>query len=113
MSHLAPDKRNEAGQRLAEVLANPAPVRRSGAILDNVVVFLRHAEKPEIEPGEIVNAVAPNAGASVRKSVYNAIQYLERSGRITRMSGGRYLVAGIGIATSDDLGGEPARYEGD
>ena len=113
MSHPAPEKRDEAGQRLAEVIANPAPLQRSGAILDNVVAFLRRVEKPEIEPREIVNAVAPNASASVRKAVYNAIQYLERSGRIMRVSHGRYLVAGVGKETSDDLGGEPARYEGD
>ena len=45
------------------------------------------------------------------KEVYNAVAYLTRRGRITRVGYGRYLVDGMEVVTSDDLGGTSARHE--
>lgn len=47
------------------------------------------------------------------KEIYNALGYLTRKGRIRRIGYGRYLIGGAELITSDDLGGEPARYDDD
>ncbi len=47
------------------------------------------------------------------KEVYNAVGYLTRKGHVTRLGYGRYIVEGVGMITSDDFGGEPARDECD
>lgn len=45
------------------------------------------------------------------KEIYNAIGYLSRTGALRRTGYGRYMVNGMEISTSDNLGGERDRHE--
>ena len=69
--------------------------------------------KSEWTVGEIKQDVAAAGIKATAKEIYNALGYLRRRGHVERRGYGRYTVAGVGIVTSDDLGGEPARDECD
>jgi hypothetical protein len=45
------------------------------------------------------------------KEIYNALGYLARHDRITRIGYGQYLVDGMPVITADDLGGPNTRHE--
>ena len=84
---------------------------RAGEVLGAVVRLL--PSKSEWTVGEIRQDVAAAGFKATAKEIYNAIGYLRRRGHVKRHGYGRYTVAGVGIVTSDDLGGEPTRDEND
>ena len=84
---------------------------RAGEVLGAVVRLL--PSKPEWTVGEIRQDVAAAGIKATAKEVYNAVGYLRRRGHVERRGYGRYSTGGVAIVTSDDLGGEPARDEGD
>lgn len=45
------------------------------------------------------------------KELYNALNYLNRTGQVSRVGYGQYMVAGGLLVTADDLGGERSRHE--
>ena len=45
------------------------------------------------------------------KAIANALNYLWRKQKVTRVSHGKYMINGRLIVTSDDLGGAPSREE--
>lgn len=65
----------------------------------------------EVTAAELRKEVADRGVEAEPKQVYNAIDYMIRSGRLRRVSYGRFLVDGMEIETSDDLGGERDRHE--
>lgn len=83
---------------------------RAGEVLGAVIRLL--PSKSEWTVGEIKEDVAAAGIKATAKEIYNAIGYLRRRGHVERRGYGRYIVAGVGIVTSDDLGGEPARERG-
>lgn len=87
----------------------PSATPRAGEVLGAVVRLL--PSKSEWTVGEIRQDVASAGIKATAKEIYNAIGYLRRRGHVERRGYGRYIVAGVGIVTSDDLGGEPARDE--
>lgn len=64
---------------------------------------------------QIQKALERQGVGAERKSVTNCVDYLVRTNRLQRVGRGLYYAPdyGAGVITSDDLGGEPARYEGD
>ena len=88
----------------------PSETPRAGEVLSAVIRLL--PSKSEWTVGEIKEDVAAAGIKATAKEIYNAIGYLRRRGHVERRGYGRYIVAGVGIVTSDDLGGEPARDEG-
>ena len=89
----------------------PSATPRAGEVLGAVVRLL--PSKSEWTVGEIKQDVAAAGLEAQAKEVYNAVGYLARRGHVKRLGYGRYVVEGVGIVTSDDLGGEPARDECD
>ena len=89
----------------------PSATPRAGEVLSAVVRLL--PSQSEWTVGEIRQDVAGAGITATAKEIYNAIGYLRRRGHVERRGYGRYTVAGMGIVTSDDFGGEPARDEKD
>ena len=89
----------------------PSATPRAGEVLGAVVRML--PSKSEWTVGEIKQDVAAAGIKATAKEIYNAIGYLRRRGHVERRGYGRYIVAGVGIVTSDDFGGEPTRDEND
>jgi hypothetical protein len=109
LSSLPPAQRLEFER---EIAARSGSVRstRHSAVVGAVAKIL--PLKPEWSAAELKQRVDESGAATRPKDVYNAIEYLVRTGQVRRIAYGRYVVAGGGeIQTSDDLGGETARHE--
>lgn len=65
----------------------------------------------EVTAAALKTAVADEGIAAEPKEIYNSIAYLARTGALIRVGYGRYVVNGVEISTSDNLGGEPTRLE--
>lgn len=89
----------------------PATTPRAGKVLDTVIRLLPREKAWTV--GKVRQDVAAAGIEATAKEVYNAVGYLTRKGHVTRLGYGRYIVEGVGMITSDDLGGEPARDECD
>ena len=89
----------------------PATTPRAGEVLDTVIRLLPNEKAWTVS--KVRQDVAAAGIEATAKEVYNAVGYLARKGHVTRLGYGRYIVEGVGMITSDDLGGEPARDECD
>ena len=87
----------------------PISVKQAGHVLTAIVRLL--PERVEWRVNDLKKEVAAEGVAATPKEVYNAMAYLTRKGHVRRIGYGRYLVNGAELITSDDLGGEPAKYE--
>lgn len=100
--------------RVLQVVAKavqPIAVPQAGEVLGTVVRLLRRGSQWSVE--SIKSGVASEGLQATPKEIYNALGYLTRKGHVRRIGYGRYIVDGMEVVTSDELGGEPARYEGD
>lgn len=96
---------------LAEIteFVNPISIERAGNVLGVIIKF---AQKNHQLTVDNLKEAVREAGLVVKpKEVYNAVGYLSRKGHIRRVGYGRYVVDGIEIVTSEDIGGAPSRYE--
>ncbi|MBB3570785.1 hypothetical protein [Rhizobium sp. BK491] len=96
---------------LAEItdFVRPIPVERAGDVLGVIVKFAQRNQSISVQD---VKAAVKQAGIEAKpKEVYNAIGYLTRKGHIHRTGYGRYIVDGVEIVTSEDLGGATSRHE--
>lgn len=86
---------------------------RGKSVLNNVISLL--GDQREWRAAEVRERLEANNKAANPKSVYNALNYLERAGHLQRIGHGRYRVTGIGVGiqTSDDLGEGPLRSDSD
>jgi hypothetical protein len=101
-------------QMRAELVRELANVElRKDASATGVVAKIIQMVRPgsEVTASSLRKAVADQGVEAAPKEVYNAITYLKRSGKLKRLGYGRYLVHGLGIDTSEDLGGERDRHE--
>jgi hypothetical protein len=109
LSSLPPRERVEFEREIAARVGVPRPTRH-GAVVGAVAKIL--PLKAEWSAAELKQRVDESGASTDPKDVYNAIEYLVRTGQVRRIAYGRYVVAGGGeIQTSDDLGGETARHE--
>lgn len=81
------------------------PATRAGDTLGTVIRILPRRKEWTAE--QIRSEVAAAGIEASVRDVFNAIGYLARKGHVTRLGGGRYLVNGVAVQTSDNLGGEP------
>ena len=90
--------------------ARPMSASRAGEVLNTIVRLL--PQQKDWTVAELRRQIDEQGITASPKEIYNAIGYLTRKGRVTRVGYGRYLIEGVGmIATSDDFGGATARHE--
>jgi hypothetical protein len=101
----------EREQFLREISATlrPATNPKAGDVLATIVQLLPKQKTWTV--AELKQRIDDRGVAATPKEVYNAVGYLARRGRITRVGYGRYLADGMEVVTSDDLGGASARHE--
>jgi hypothetical protein len=92
---------------VATVRSMTAP--RAGEVLGTIVRLL--PERKSWTVAELKQRVEERGISATAKEVYNAVGYLKRRGRVTRVAYGRYMVDGVEVVTSDDLGLETTRHE--
>ncbi len=84
---------------------------RAGTTLDAVVITFKHNRGIPLTVQQIKSAVADRGVSATPKEIYNALGYLARKEHVRRMSYGQYVMNGIGVVTSDNLGVEPRRND--
>jgi hypothetical protein len=102
----------EAQERLLTELTEmlrPIPAPRAGEVLGTIVGLLRGRSDWTVQ--ELKQAVGERGIEASPKEIYNALGYLTRKRKIQRIGYGRYVVDGVQVFTSDDLGGPPSRHE--
>ncbi|WSH64914.1 hypothetical protein U8Q05_25850 [Rhizobium ruizarguesonis] len=108
LANLREDDRETVLAEITEFV-RPIPVERAGDVLGAIVKFVQKNQNITVD--EIKQAVL-HAGIEAKpKEVYNAIGYLTRRGHIRRVGYGHYIVDGVEIVTSEDLGGASSRNE--
>jgi hypothetical protein len=95
--------------RLLAEKIKPDSSSKAGDVLGTLLRILPGREQWTI--GELKKIVSERGISASDKQVFNAVGHLTRKGHIKRIGYGRYVVEGIPIETTDDLGGEPTREE--
>jgi hypothetical protein len=90
-------------------LIQPIATPLAGEVLGKIVRWIPRDSAWTVD--EAKQGISAQGVSASPKEVYNALAYLTRKGHVRRIGYGRYIVDGAEVATSDDLGGEPARYE--
>jgi len=78
-------------------------VSRGGEVYTNVVALFRSRRRREWDISEIAEALNKQGKPAHSKALHNAIAYLASTGRLQRVSRGRYLVKeyGFGVEAAD------------
>lgn len=108
LSQLSAEERERVVHSIARTIS---PTPRAGDILRAIVKFL--PRQTEWTVNNVAENVASAGVEASKREIYNALSYLVRRGYVQRVSYGRYLVSGVLIETSDDLGVEPDRRDYD
>lgn len=106
LSVLKPEQRKKFEVEAAGLSAAAArPAVRSGPVHDNIVDLFSHSNKQQWTVKEVQKALSDREEAAPSKSIYNVLNYMEKRGRLRRVSRGRYLIVdlGIGIDLGHDL----------
>jgi hypothetical protein len=82
---------------------------RAGQVLGTILKLVPRDRAFTIE--EIKKKVEAEGIQATVKAIYNALGYLTRKQKIQRIGHGRYIIGGMSIVTSDELGGAPSREE--
>jgi hypothetical protein len=108
---LPPEKRQRAMSELTAAF-NPIPAPRAGAsqVLGELIRLLPERRSWTVDA---VKQIIDERGIEATpKEIHNALGYLNRKGHITRVGHGRYVVDGVMLETTEDLGvGPPTRHE--
>jgi hypothetical protein len=91
------------------VIIRPIPTPRAGALMSIIVRLLPNRKSWTID--ELKRGVAEQGVEAAPKEVYNAVSYLARKKHIRRVGYGRYIVEGVEVVTSEDLGVGLSRTE--
>lgn len=108
LSTLSQEDRERVLEEIEQYI-RPVPVAKAGDVLGAIVKFLPKSGTLTVD--DFKTAVKRTGIEAKPKEVYNAIGYLTRRGHIRRVGYGRYIVDGIEVVTSDDLGSENSRHE--
>ncbi len=108
LADLSPLQRAQLLAELA-VLQPALSAPRAGEILGKIIRLLPRQRTWTVE--QVKQCVADEGISAEPKDVYNAMTYLARKGRITRLGYGRYSIDGAVIETCDDLGLEKSKNE--
>ena len=90
-------------------MIRPIPAPRAGEVLGTIVHLL--GDRSDWTVQELKQEIVKRGVEASAKEIYNALGYLTRKGKIQRIGHGRYLIGGIQVCTSDDLGGPPSWAE--
>lgn len=82
---------------------------RSGKLLGTILKILPQKQRWSV--AEIKQQVDDHGVAAEQKQIFNAMQYLKRTGRIRRIGYGQYLVDGAVLRTLDEFGLPDTRHE--
>ena len=91
------DDRGDVLRRLK--LLEDTPSGRGGEAFGKILAFVRRDPRKTWTVAEIQDALGPIEDA---KAIYNAIAYLASSGRLRRISRGRYAITEIGAGVEYD-----------
>jgi hypothetical protein len=92
--------------RVALFPSNSAP--RAGQVLGTILKLVPRDRAFTIE--EVKKSVEAEGVQATAKAIYNALGYLTRKKKITRVGHGRYMVDGVEIITTEELdAGPPTR----
>ncbi|ULO24237.1 hypothetical protein [Methylocystis sp. SB2] len=101
---LPPAEQEQVIRKLAEALrSETAP--KAGDVLNTIVRLLPKQRDWSVQA--IKKEVEDRGIEASDKSIYNAIGYLTRKGRMRRIGYGQYIVDGIQVTTADEFGGAP------
>jgi hypothetical protein len=84
---------------------------RAGEVLGTLIRLLPQQKSWSV--AELKEQIEERGVSASPKQVFNALGYLVRKKRVTRLGYGRYMVDGALLVTADDLGGQPSITEGD
>ncbi|MGB0671225.1 MAG: hypothetical protein ACPGNT_06995 [Rhodospirillales bacterium] len=101
---LTNEQRCELIRALSEMVG-PGKAPQAGKALATIAEFLPLQTNWSV--ADIKKRVVDRYDEVSEKEIYNALAYLKRKGRIQRVGYGQYVVNGMGVVTSDDLGMEP------
>src|ERR1700689_2801761 len=95
-------------KRLQEITSEAPSENRGNEAYGNVVALFKDDPRQVWSISDIFTALGKTAKPPEPKAVYNAVNYLEKSGRLIRLDRGRYFVRdwGTGDAAGEDLEGE-------
>ena len=78
-----------------------APGSRGGPVFENVIRLID--KRPKWTAASLRKKLSQRGQSVDAKTLSNCLNYLVKSGRLTRISRGHYAVAGFGVITSDEL----------
>jgi len=110
LSGLSPEIQERVRASLLKSFPSDA-VQRPRDVLATVLRLVPRDRAVTIE--EVQKSVEAQGIQATAKVIANALGYLTRKKKITRVGHGRYMVDGEMVITSDNLGGAPSRHEGD
>jgi hypothetical protein len=108
MSLLGPVEREQVLKELTRA-SNFFPPAKAEEVMGTIIKLFPRDRAWSV--AELKGKIAEHGIEAKPKEVYNAIGYLNRKGHIKRVGYGRYVIDGVEIATSDDLGGASTRHE--
>jgi hypothetical protein len=108
ISWLPPAAREDFLRELG-VIERPASHPKAGDVLATIVQLLPKQKRWTV--AQLKQKISEQGVSAKPKEIYNALGYLTRHQHITRIAYGRYLVDGMEVVTSDDLGGATTRHE--
>jgi hypothetical protein len=85
------------------------PASRAGEVLGEIVRLIPRREEFSVQ--DIKKRISDRGITAAPKAVYNALSYLKSTGQVKSVGYGRYIVAGVGLHTAEDLGVAPSRNE--
>ena len=105
---LPADQRLSYRKRLQEITSEAPSENRGNEAYGNVVALFKDDPRQVWSISDIFTALGKTAKPPEPKAVYNAVNYLEKSGRLIRLDRGRYFVRdwGTGDAAGEDLEGD-------
>ncbi len=96
---ISPHRRSVLLQGFERELASPSS--RGGPVFENVIRLIDAS--PEWTAASLRRKLSERGHPVDAKTLSNCLNYLVKSGRLTRISRGHYAVAGFGVITSDEL----------
>jgi hypothetical protein len=104
LAGLSPQQQERVRARL---FPPTSPPPRAKQVLGTILKFSR-----EFTIEDVKKSVEAEGVQATAKAIYNALGYLARKQKITRVGHGRYIVDGALLETIEDLGvGPPTRHE--
>jgi hypothetical protein len=105
---LPADQRLAYRKRLQEITSEAPSENRGNEAYGNIVALFKDDPRQVWSISDIFTALGKTAKPPEPKAVYNAVNYLEKSGRLIRLDRGRYFVRdwGAGDAAGEDLEGD-------